>query len=110
MWRTAPCPIDIVVPDRNQNQIRKPARSQQFSDLSGEIACPERAAEKILTAMFMIHERTKPRAFDRDKRRDCFEAFLNTAGVWSSVGVKKPILPARRVCAPQRAPRRRDVN
>ena len=60
--------------------------------------------------MFMIHERTNPRAFDRDKRRDCLQAFRNTANAWSSIEVKKPILPAARVRAPQRGPRRRDVN
>jgi hypothetical protein len=60
--------------------------------------------------MFMIHERTNPRAFDRDKRRDCLQAFRNTANAWSSIEVQKPILPARCLRAPQRAPRRRDVN
>src|SRR5207253_279873 len=60
--------------------------------------------------MFIIHERTNPRAFDRDKRRNCLQSFRNTANAWSSVEVKKPILPARRARAPQRAPRPRDVN
>ena len=60
--------------------------------------------------MFMINERTNPGAFDRDKRRDRLQASGNTANAWSSVEVKKPILPAGRVRAPQRAPRRRDVN
>ena len=60
--------------------------------------------------MFMIYERTDSRAFDRDKRRDSLQAFRNTANAWSSVEVKKPILPAGRARAPQRAPRRRDVN
>ena len=60
--------------------------------------------------MFMIYERTNPRAFDRDKRRDCLQAFGNTANARSSVEVKKPILAAGCVRAPQRAPRRRDVN
>ena len=60
--------------------------------------------------MFMIYERTNPRAFDRDKRRDCLQALRNAANAWSSVDVKKPILPAGLVCAPERAPRRRDVN
>ena len=58
----------------------------------------------------MIYERTNPRAFDRDKRRDHLQAFRNTANAWTSVEVKKPILPAGRVRAPQRAPWRRDVN
>ena len=60
--------------------------------------------------MFIIHERTNPRTFDRDKRSDCLQAFRNTANAWGSIAVKKPILPARRVRAPQRAPRPRDVN
>ena len=60
--------------------------------------------------MFMIYERTNPRAFDRDKRRGRLQAFGNTANAWSSVELKKPILPVARVRAPQRAPRRRDVN
>jgi len=60
--------------------------------------------------MFMIYECTNPSAFDRDKRRDPLQTFRNTANAWSGIEVQKPILPARRVRAPQRAPWRRDVN
>jgi hypothetical protein len=59
--------------------------------------------------MFMIHERTNPGGLGRDKRRGRLQVFRNTANAWSSVELKKPILPMERMRAPQRAPRRRDV-
>ena len=78
---TSARPIDIIMPDYNQNQIGKPLRSQELIDLSGKIACPEDAAKKILSATVMIDHRTDSRIFDRNERRDLFQPFGNASNV-----------------------------
>src|SRR5215813_9083585 len=106
MWQTPPSPIDVIVSDRNQNQIGKPARSQQVIDLPREIACSENTSKETLSAMLAFHERSNPGAFDCDKRRDCLESFRNTGDAGISIEMNKPILPAASMRAPERAPRR----
>jgi hypothetical protein len=45
--RTPPCPVDIIMPDRDQNQIGKTNYSQQPIDLARKTARPQDAAKKI---------------------------------------------------------------
>src|SRR2546427_7010325 len=69
LQRTSPCPVDIVVPDCDQNQIGKTRRSQQLADLPGKIPRAEDTAKKILTARLTIDQGADARILDRNKRR-----------------------------------------
>ncbi len=108
--RTSPRPIDIVMADRDQNQIGEPLRSQQLIDLSGKIPRAKDAAKKILPLRIMIDQRADAGTFDRNERRDLFQSFRNAANPWlRRTVIEKPVASATSVRAPERAPTRRDV-
>jgi hypothetical protein len=79
--------------------------------LSGKIARPEDASKNIWSATLVIDHRANSRVFDCNQRRDFFQSFGNAVNARRHrTIIEKPIPAAASVCAPERAPGRRDVD
>ena len=76
--RTSPRPIDIVVSNRDEDEIGKSRRCEQPADLSRKIARPENATKKILAIAFVVDKRADTGVFHRNKRGELFQSFRHT--------------------------------
>ena len=106
-----PRPINVVVSDRDENQVGKTSHRHQTANLSRQIAGTKNSSEKILALAFVIDERTNARALNRNQLTELLQSLRDTLNPWwRGVSIKKPVVSATTMRAPKRAPHRRDVN
>src|SRR4029453_2392752 len=100
-----PRPINVVVYDRYQRQIRKTLYRQQVPNLPGEIARPKNSSENIPPLAFVVDECADACAFNRDKWSELLQSLRNALNArWRRVSVEKPVIATATPRAPKRAP------
>jgi hypothetical protein len=79
--------------------------------LARKTARTQDAAKKIYSATLMVHHRADSGIFDRNEGRYVLQPFGNAVNAQvRRTSVAKPVPSAASVRAPERAPRRRDVD
>jgi hypothetical protein len=109
--RTSPCPIDVIVANRDQNQIRKPPEREQLGHLPGKISRAENPAKKFCGSRSRSTSAPTRRVLRGDERREFLQSFRYAANAGRlRIDIKKPISAPASMRSPECTPNGRDVD
>ena len=92
-WRETFRPVEIVVSNPNQDQIRKCSVAENLARLSRKIACSDNSSTDAFAGWSGRDKGASAIVFCSDQRRKSFQSFEHTINARRiGIGIEKPIL------------------
>src|SRR5439155_12459474 len=100
-------PVEIIVSNPNEDQIRKSFLAQNLTRLSSKIACSDNSSTDAFADRSGRDESPGAIVFCSDYRRKSFQSFKHTINAGRiGIGIEKPILASLGSGSPKQANRR----